>query len=211
MKTAEQPRAKHQPAEAGVGGAQAIRRAMDVVRTVAQFQRSGASLSRVAHATGLSTSTAFRILRSLTEERLLRYDELDRGYYVGPLAFELGLAAFSEAQIQTSWRDAVDHVARQTRLTTYLIVRAGSEAVCLLCVQGLTAIRAMPMDVGQRLPLGIGAGSLAILATLDDEEIRHILSAHGSRLDLFPGGRPETEQILKRIDITRQQGFSVSS
>ena len=52
-------------------GAQAIRRAVEIVRTVAQLQRSGASLSRIARAVGLSTSTTFRILRSLTEERLL--------------------------------------------------------------------------------------------------------------------------------------------
>jgi DNA-binding IclR family transcriptional regulator len=192
-------------------GAQAIRRALDVVRAVAQAQRSGATLSRVAHGTGLSTSTTFRILRTLSEERLLRYDDADRCYYIGALAFELGLAALSEAQVQTQWRDAVDQVARQTRLTTYLMARSGSEAVCLLCVQGSTAIRAMPVDVGQRLPLGIGAGSLAILSTLDDEEVRQILSSHGSHLDLFPGGKPQAKQILERVELARRRGFSISS
>lgn len=59
-------------------GAQAIRRAMDVVRAVAQFQRTGATLSRVASVTGLSTSTTHRMLRSLTEERMLRHDEIQR-------------------------------------------------------------------------------------------------------------------------------------
>ena len=49
----------------GMAGAQAIRRAMDVVRAVTQFQRSGATLSRVAGATGLSTSTAHRNGRRL--------------------------------------------------------------------------------------------------------------------------------------------------
>ncbi len=204
-------RDRAQNTEAGIGGAQAIRRAMEVVRAVAQIQRSGASLSRVAHATGLSTSTAFRILRSLTEERLLRYDEAGRCYYIGPLAFELGLAALSEAQVQTKWRDAVDQVARQTRLTTYLMARSDSEAVCLLCVQGSTAIRAMPVDVGQRLPLGIGAGSLAILSTLDDEEVRHVMSANEQHLDVFPGGRQQAKQILERVEFAKRRGFAIST
>lgn len=199
------------PSQAGVSGAQAIRRAMEVVRAVAQIQRSGANLSRVAHATGLSTSTAFRILRSLTEERLLRYDEGDRCYNVGPLAFELGLAALSEVQARTEWRDTVDRVACLTRLTTYLMARSDSEAVCLLCVQGSTAIRAMPVDVGQRLPLGIGAGSLAILSTLDDDEIQRILAVNESRLDLFPGGKRKAKQIPERIEFVRRRGFSVST
>jgi DNA-binding IclR family transcriptional regulator len=193
------------------GGAQAIRRAIDTVRLVAQIQRSGANLSRVARAAGLKTSTAFRILRTLTEERLLRYDHVERCYYVGPLAFELGLAASAEAQAQMSWRDAVERIARETRLTTYLMARSDKDAVCLLCVQGSTALRAMPVEVGQRLPLGIGAGSLAILATLDDEEVRRIVSAQESRLDLFPDGKAKAKGILKRVDLTRQRGFSISS
>jgi DNA-binding IclR family transcriptional regulator len=194
------------------GGAQSIRRAVEIIRAVAQFQRSGASLSRVSRATGLNTSTSFRILRSLCEERLLRYDDIDRCYFVGPLAFELGLAASAsaEAHAQTRWRGAVDQVARETRLTTYLMARSGHEAICLCCVQGTMALRAMPVEVGQRLPLGIGAGSLAILASLGDVEIQRILVAEESKLDLFPGGRSEAEHILERVELTRQRGFSVS-
>lgn len=192
-------------------GAQAIRRAIDVVRLVAQIQRSGANLSRVAGAAGLSTSTAFRILQALTEERLLRYDHAERCYYVGPLAFELGLAASAETRVPTRWRDAVDRIARETRLTTYLMARSDRDAVCLLCAQGTTALRAMPMEVGQRLPLGVGAGSLAILATLDDSEVQRIVTAQALRLELFPDGKARPERILKAVEITRREGFAVSS
>lgn len=195
------------------GGAQAIRRAIEIVRLVAHIQRSGASLSLIARAAGLTTSTTFRILRSLAEERLLRYEEADRCYYVGPLAFELGLAASAEAtaQVQMSWRDTVDRVARETRFTTYLMARSDKDAVCLLCSQGSTALRAMPVEVGQRLPLGVGAGSLAILATLDDAEVRRITGGQESKLGFYPGGGAKAQAILKRVDLTREQGFSVSS
>ena len=193
---------------AATGGAQAIRRAIEVVRTVAQIQRSGASLTRVARASGLSTSTSHRILRSLTEERLLRYDDGAKSYHVGPLAFELGLAA--EGDVRTIWRETVERIARETRLTTYLMARSGNEAVCLVCVQGSTALRAVPMDVGQRLPLGIGAGSLAILATLEDDDMHGVIAGQGARRDLFPGSSAKPEQILKRVALARQRGFSVS-
>jgi DNA-binding IclR family transcriptional regulator len=197
--------------EAGIGGAQSIRRAMDVIRAVAQFQRSGANLRRVSQATDLRTSTAFRILRSLVEERMLRYDELNKDYYIGPLAFELGLATQTEAQISGAWREAIENVARQTRLTSYLMARSDCDAVCLLCIQGLSTIRAMPIDVGQRLPLGIGAGSLAILATLHDEEINQVIAENLTRLDLFPGGRSEAKKILLRVESARRMGYAFSS
>jgi DNA-binding IclR family transcriptional regulator len=202
---------RSRPQDAGVDGAQAIRRAVDVVRVVAQIQRSRATLSRVTEGTGLSTSTAFRILRSLTEEGLLRFHEAERAYSVGPLAFELGLAATDDNDAAEHWRGAVDQVARQTRLTTYLMVRSGRDAACLVCVQASTAIRAIAMDVGQRLPLGIGAGSAAILATLEDWEIQQILAAHGPRLKLYPGGSQQVKQIWERVAQIRRHGFSMSS
>jgi DNA-binding IclR family transcriptional regulator len=196
---------------AGMTGAQAIRRAIDVVRAVAQFQRTGGTLSRIANATDLSTSTTHRILRALTEERLLRYDETSRCYFLGLLAFELGLATQAESQVQPYWRETIEHLARQTRLTTYLMARSDCEAVCLLCVQGSTVIRAMPMEVGQRLPLGIGAGSLAILATMEDEEIAHVMASNASRLQQFPREGSQTRAIRERVRMARSEGYVVSS
>jgi DNA-binding IclR family transcriptional regulator len=184
---------------------------MDVVRAVAQFQRTGGTLSRIANAAGLTTSTTHRILRALTEERLLRYDEPSRCYFLGLLAFELGLATQAESQVQPYWRETIEYLARQTCLTTYLMARSDCEAVCLLCAQGSTLIRAMPIEVGQRLPLGIGAGSLAILATLEDEEIAHVLASNASRLQMFPRQGAQAEAIMERVQTARNEGYVISS
>jgi DNA-binding IclR family transcriptional regulator len=184
---------------------------MDVVRAVAQMQRTGASLSRVVKATGLNRSTAFRILRSLTEERMLRFNDATRTYHLGLLAFELGLATQSESHIQSEWNETIEAIAAKTRLTTYLMARSDAEAVCLICKQGSATIRAMPMDVGQRLPLGIGAGSLALLAILDDAEVDQIIALNEARLQLFPGGRDQAEAIYQRIALARQNGFATSA
>jgi DNA-binding IclR family transcriptional regulator len=194
-----------------VAGTQAIRRAMDVVRAVAQLQRANASLSRVAHAAGLNQSTAFRILRSLVEERMLYFDEQDRTYHLGLLAFELGLATKSNARVLSFWQPAVEQVAQRTRLTTYLMARSDREAVCLLCEQGSMAIRAMPMVVGQRLPLGIGAGSMAILSTLSDGEIEDILSSQPGQYDVFPQGAAQLDAIKGQAAEARAAGFAMTN
>ena len=142
---------------------------------------------------------------------MLTFDASDRTYRVGPLAFELGLAAFPETLSHVRWQGAVEAVARRTRLTSYLMVRSESEAVCLLCTQGATAIRAMPMEVGQRIPLGIGAGGLVILAALDDDEIRAIVRLHEMRYRLFPVGMRGEAEVMARVAQTREDGFSVST
>lgn len=192
-------------------GAQAIRRSVAIIRTVAQLQRSGATASRVAHALALSRPTVFRILRSLAEERMLLFDEENRSYWVGPLVYELGLAAAPDGPMPHEWGAVVRQVAERTRLTSYLIGRSGNEAVCLLCVQGAATIRAMPVEAGQRVPLGIGAGSLAILASLEDDEIHRIISAGAGRLEPFPGKNLSPDELLEAVARTRQKGYSVSS
>lgn len=196
---------------AETGGAQAIRRALEVVRVVAQFQRTGATLSRVAQGTGLATSTAHRILRTLVEERMLRHDDGSRTYALGLLAFELGLATQAESQVQPHWRETIEQIAAQTRLTTYLMARSDCEAVCLLCAQGSMAIRAMPIEVGQRLPLGVGAGSLAILSTLDEEELAQVMHSNAARLRQSPGGSDLAAVIAERVRAARHEGYALSS
>ena len=127
------------------------------------------------------------------------------------LAFELGLATSGKSQVQAAYLPVLEEVCRRTRLTTYLMARSGSEAVCLLCLEGAAVIRAKPIELGQRLPLGIGAGSAAILATLEPDEAAEILEANASTYDLFPGGRAEISRMLERLAETRGCGFAYSS
>ncbi len=192
-------------------GVQSVRRSLEIVRTVAQMQRSGASLTRIASGTSLSVPTTYRLLRTLTDERLIVFNDSARTYQIGPLAFELGLATYPELRVQANWAHVIADVARRTRLTSCFMARSDNEAVCLDCAQGAAAIRAMPMEIGQRVPLGIGAGSLAILASLGDDEVRAIVSLHLGRYGLFPGGDQDEATILQRVRQTRRAGFSISS
>jgi DNA-binding IclR family transcriptional regulator len=191
-------------------GAQAIGRAVEVLRVVARIQRSGATLANISRATNLSRSTAFRILRSLTEERLLEFDAEVHRYYVGPLAYELGLAARGRTDLVSAWRERIDRVALSTGLTTYLLARSDSEAVCLATAQSSAVIRAVPLVVGQRLPLGVGAGSLAILSSLDDAEVEEILAANAHKLTIYGGGGLTPAILRQRIDYARDAGYAFS-
>ena len=126
---------------------------------MAKFQRGGATLAKITGATELSRSTAFRLLHYLADARLLEFDKRRRCYYVGPLTYELGLAARGQADLVANWKDRMELVCAKTGLTTYLVVRSDMEGVCLATAHGPSVIRSVPLMVGQRLPLGIGAGS----------------------------------------------------
>jgi len=190
-------------------GAQAIGRAAEVLRAVAALQRAGAPLAAITRTTGLSRSTAFRILRALVEERLLDFDPAQRRYVIGPLAFELGLAA-PEGRPDSLWTQRIEAISRTSGLTAYLVARSGADVVCLATAQGSSVIRAVPLVVGQRLPLGVGAGSLAILATLPDDEVNALLSANAGKIAQIARGRATPALLRARIAQARADGHAFS-
>lgn len=191
-------------------GAQSVGRAVEILRTVARCQRSGATLSKVMRATELPRTTAFRLLRYLTEERMLQFDNQGRCYYLGPLAYELGLAAQGQSGFVPSWKDRIDRLAARTGMTAYLVARSVTEVVCLATAQGQSVVRAVPLDVGQRLPLGVGAGSLAILSSLPDGEIDAIIGANELKLRMYGAGRLTRKVLWGRVLSTRANGYALS-
>ena len=191
-------------------GLQAVRRALKLIKLVAETQRRGSRPTDLARCAGLNVATTSRILRGLTEERMLQYDERTRSYRMGPLAYELGLAAQREALVINRYRPLLQHIANESGETAYLVARSDTEAVCLGYVAATSTIRAIPFQTGDRLPLGIGAGSLALLASLSDDEIERVLAENESVSEAF-GENALPSAIRHAVERTRQCGFSFTA
>lgn len=195
----------------GTTGAQAVARSIAVLRSVAALTPASASLAAVVRMTGLNRTTAFRLLQCLVDERMLAFDSVTKIYCVGPLATELGLAGGGFQHIAAPWRDAIQRISHRCSLTAYLVVRTGSEVVCLESVQAQTPLRAVPLVPGQRLPLGIGAGSLAILSSLDDDDVAAILDDNKTQRAAQVSPQLTRDELLHRVARTRETGFAYSS
>ncbi|MEW5420928.1 IclR family transcriptional regulator [Amorphus sp. 3PC139-8] len=189
-------------------GTQAIRRAAGMLRFVASGSGAGVSLNDVSKAMELSRSTAHRILKCLVEEGLLETDETGRRYRVGALTYELGLAASGRRLEVLRWRDTVDRLGRETGATMYLMGRTGLDSVCLYKADGTGVVRVFPVEVGQRRPLGVGAGATALLAGAPDDEVDRILAAIAPELGAYPSITAET--IRADIAKARRTGVAES-
>lgn len=206
MTTETKQTTAHPPREAA-DGTQAIRRAASILKAVAAAGSEGASLAEIARGEDLARSTAHRILKCLVDEALLEQPEGAARYLVGPLVQELALSAPGSAVEVARWRPAVDNIARRTGVTTYLMRRSGVEAVCLHKADGHTQVRVIPVEVGQRRPLGVGAGATALLAALDEATCNRFIDLIAAQL-AYPHITKETLQEAVRR--TRKEGFAVS-
>lgn len=191
-------------------GTQAIRRAAAILQRIAHVSENHPpTLREISSAVDLPRSTTHRILKCLTETGLAAYDAKSRKYEIGLLTYELGLAVTDRVLDLLPWRAAVDRIARRADVTTYLMHRSGIEAVCLHKAEGNSVIRVIPVEVGQRRFLGVGAGATALLATLEDGAISRILQAIEGEL-----GRYENltvDNIRASISEARETGFALSS
>jgi len=191
-----------------VTGTQAIRRAGAILRAIAKAGVTGTSLAEIARAEVLSRTTTHRILRCLVEEGFVEFTPDNKRYQMGHLIHELGLTSASSAAEVGRWREVVEAISRAAGVTCYLMRRSGIEAVCLLKADSHSVMRFVPVEVGQRRLLGVGAGAAALLAALDPKRIDQVITAIAPSLAAFPRINPET--LHAGVELTQRTGFAIS-
>lgn len=195
------------PAGAPRNTAQSLGRSIALLKALSAPNRHGWALSELARMTGLAHPTALRLLRHLTEQGMVACDAQTRRYRLGPLAFELGLAAAGHCDIRGLCGDSLDRLQAETHDTCYLTMRSGFDAVCLDRREGLPPMRVLTLDIGSRRPLGVGAAGLAILLRLPDEEAQALIEAAAPRLARY--NRMDTEAMRMLLAQGRERGYAV--
>lgn len=186
--------------------AKTVARAVQFLRLVASSRARNLRLVDLAEMASLDKSTAHRLLQRLVQERLLVRDAGQRGYRLGPLLYELGLAALPESNLREAAQPALEALARGTGDMAFLVGRSGYESVCLSRIAGNFAIQTMTQGIGDRHPLGVGAGGLAILAALTAAEQKIVIDAIAPQLRRYR----LTEKILHaRVTATSEQGIAI--
>jgi DNA-binding IclR family transcriptional regulator len=187
-------------------GTQSIERVVAMLRVVASRGRSGMRLGDVVAASGLPTSTCFRMLQRLEIEGLVERHPVTRKYFLGPLLHELGLLARPRVQLAERCEPVLAEIADDTKDTVYLSERRGLEAVCTARALGDYPIKALTLDVGIRRPLGIGAGGLAILCALPAAEAEEIIDTHAQRYPKL--SNLSADDVRAAVQQGRARGFA---
>ncbi|WP_454617669.1 IclR family transcriptional regulator [Bradyrhizobium cenepequi] len=184
-----------------------MQRAISLLRLIASSNTRDLRLVDLAEGSGLNKSTAHRLLQCLLEERMLTRSRNGRGYRLGPLLYEFGLAALPAKSIKEIAHPHLCGVAEMTGDMTFLVARSGFETVCLDAIAGHFHVQTMTSGVGDRHPLGIGAGGQAILAALADSEIELVFEATRHQLRNYT--QFSRQSILNDVARCRRRGYSL--
>ena len=190
-------------------GTQAISRALAIVKEVAATNASGLRLVDVARAIEVSAPTAHRIAAALVSAGLLRKDPKAHRFHLGDFVISLGLLSDPMIRLREVCRPHLARLAQETGDTAFLVLRSGSDAVCLDRVEGPYPIRALTLDVGSCRPLGVGAGGLAILAALGVDDRALVYAERRDALDAF--GRLAPDELERMARASHKRGYAASA
>jgi DNA-binding IclR family transcriptional regulator len=104
----------------------------------------------------------------------------------------------------------VARIAEQVGDTAYFQLRSGFDTICLARCVGAYPVKILTVDVGMRRPLGMGAGSLALLAFIPDGEIEAVLAVNLDELATYaaPGVALDADLVWSLVQETRRVGHS---
>jgi DNA-binding IclR family transcriptional regulator len=130
-------------------------------------------------------------------------------YFVGPECYVMGVIANERFGLGRVAGDAVARLARFSGDTAFFSIRSDTYAVCLLREDGDYPLKTHVLQPGSRHPLGVGAGSLAMLAALDENEVERCLEANA---ELIASSYPSFSLAMLRNEVTatRKRGFAVN-
>jgi DNA-binding IclR family transcriptional regulator len=181
-------------------------RAFALLRLLANAGGSGLRLKDIADTAALPRPTVHRILAGLIAEGMVERDPGGKLYRLGLGLFVLAARAGNPMNLRELARPALLRLTGSLHETIFLLVRNGFEAVCIDRTSGPLPIRSFTGDIGGSVMLGIGQGSMAILAHLPASEQDAIIRYNLPRMRDYPG----LDETYLRTEIARVRAHGYS-
>jgi len=188
-------------------GTQSIQRAAQIMRDIASSSTQGLRVADIAAHLRMERPTVHRMLKCLVDENLVMQDPKTRRYFLGHGLFELGLTAAPQFKLREMCRPSLQRLAEATGDIAFFTIRSGNDALSIERVMIKIRLDIVSLEIGVHRPLGVGAGSLAILMSLPDAEIEAILSANSKRLSSF--GNLNVPSLLQVVKTSQEAGFAI--
>lgn len=188
-----------------VDGAQSVSRALTVLRAVARAGAEGVGLMTLTREISMSKPTIHRLLSVLVTEGMIEQEPQSRRYFLGPECHILGHIAAERHGIHRLATPIVQKLAYDCGDSAFFSIRRGVLALCTMREDGAFPLKTYVLAAGDRYPLGIGAGSLALLVALPDDEVDEALAVNEALInERYPTAT--MDEIRRQVAEARARG-----
>jgi DNA-binding IclR family transcriptional regulator len=190
-------------------GGPIVESVLRAVRLLECFRRGEPelSLAELVRRSGYSKSTTHRLLTTLQVAGWLERSPSNT-FRLTVRPFQVGSVLVESLDVTRVAPPLLTRLSIETGQTTYLVVAAGTEAVCLERVTVGARIRVLELDIGGSQPLHIGGAPRALLAFDEDALLPGVLRA--GLTPSTPASLATEETLRADLAATRARGYAVS-
>jgi DNA-binding IclR family transcriptional regulator len=165
------------------------------------------SLAEFARRSGYSKSTTYRLLVTLVHAGWLERSPTG-AFRLTIKAFQVGSVLVDSLELRQEAGPVMARMAAELDQAVYLVVAAGTRAVCLERIDSGQGVRIADLYVGGSQPLNLGAAPRALLAFDEDRLLPPLLKEGLSRRTEYSLVDPQ--ELQDDLAETRRRGYSVS-
>jgi DNA-binding IclR family transcriptional regulator len=173
--------------------------------------REQATAAELAELLDEPRSSVHRMIRQLHEIGWIEPAGARGQWSIGLHLFRLGSSAVQRMDVRRSALPHMRELNESTGETVFLTVQRGMDAVCIERIEG-RRVQSIALVLGGAMPLHAGAGPMALLAWLDDDQHRAWLihaAEHGLAQMNLPAP-PSISEVEAQLRETRARGYSIS-
>lgn len=190
-------------------GARTVHRVVALLLELERAQGAGLTAMNLAEKCSLTRSTTHRLLAALRANGFITQPRSGRHYYLGHKIYKLGLVALPQLGIQEICADVIESLAILSESISFLTIRSGLDGVCIDRCDKNSCTELQSVEIGCRRALGIGLGSIAILAGLPNAECEQVIRSNSSRYNSWKDGGISYIRVM--VNRTRRYGFAVTA
>lgn len=179
---------------------------LDILEHLGSSQ-SAIGLSDLSRATGLSVSTAFRLLQTLMVRGYVEQEKANRTYSLGPRIFQMGSAYLRGSDLATIARPHLEALRDEVGETAYLVTFSQGEIVQLCKADGKQAVSAAIRPMVREPAYCTATGKVLLSALSPDEFESYLLTVEMQSFTLRT--LTSKTELRREIRTVRKKGFAL--
>ncbi|WP_445503042.1 IclR family transcriptional regulator [Microvirga sp. G4-2] len=185
-------------------------RALDILLVLGECGAEGIALADIAERVGEAKPAVHRSLVSLIQKGFAEPAGRHGHYRLGPAIPMLARRQERLEPLVLKFRPGMTEFARRTGHPVYMMVQAGLDAVCADMVIR-SPDRQFSMGVGGRVPMGVAAGSIALMSIMPESDCLYLLETNAHRYLSHPSVQYVDKSIvLGQVRDAQRRGFAVN-
>lgn len=186
----------------------AVGRALDILGYLAQHA-SPVPASVLARDLELPRSSVYHIVNVCVDKGFVTYLPDAKGYILGPQAFDLASSQARHEPLERLSRPVMKPIAADLGIAVHLGILRGANTVYLLKERPPGSDEPeLVTAVGVLLPAHLTANGRAILAQLDEGQLRALFSRPGDFVRRTPRGPRSMAELQVELRTVRDQGWA---